>query len=144
MTKLFINCAIVAMVALSACSITQNTDLSCNLAHGYFVKNYVDSVPVCITNQRDFSAVFGTAAVMGPDGMPTKIDFENQFVVAVSLPETNIETEISLQSLKCKNNEIDITYGVSQGEKMTYSIRPLMMVVVDKKYQGEKVTAHAK
>ena len=32
-----------------------------------------------ITDARLFKEIFGAAAVMGPDGLPTKIDFENEY-----------------------------------------------------------------
>lgn len=77
------------------------------------------------------------AAVMGKDGMPTSINFENQYVIAVTLPETDTDTDINLVSLKkAANSDIILTYKVITGEKRSYTIVPVRLLIVDKKYDG--------
>ena len=77
------------------------------------------------------------AAVMGKDGMPTSIDFTKQYVIAVTLPETDTETDINLVSLKKDtNSDIILTYKVMTGEKRSYTIVPVRLLIVDKKYDG--------
>ena len=81
-------------------------------AKNYFVRNDIqNSVPVKFENEKDFKEYFGMAAVMGKDGMPTSIDFTKQYVIAVTLPETDTETDINLVSLKKDtNSDIILTY----------------------------------
>ena len=107
-------------------------------AKNYFVRNDIqNSVPVKLENEKDFKEYFGMAAVMGKDGMPTSIDFTKQYVIAVTLPETDTETDINLISLKKDiNSDIILTYKVITGEKRSYTIVPVRLLIVDKKYDG--------
>ena len=107
-------------------------------AKNYFVRNDIqNSVPVKFENEKDFKEYFGMAAVMGKDGMPTSIDFTKQYVIAVTLPETDTETDINLVRLKKDtNSDIILTYKVITGEKRSYTIVPLRLLIVDKKYDG--------
>lgn len=49
-----------------------------------------------ITTKKEFDAQFDMAAFMGKDGQPTPVNFKKQAVIAVVLPETDVETEIDL------------------------------------------------
>lgn len=42
-----------------------------------------------ITTQKEFDEQFGTAAYMGKGGLPTKVNFKRQAVLAIVLPLTN-------------------------------------------------------
>ena len=107
-------------------------------AKNYSVRNDIqNSVPVKFENEKDFKEYFGMAAVMGKDGMPTSIDFTKQYVIAVTLPETDTETDINLVSLKKDTtSDIILTYKVITGEKRSYTIVPVRLLIVDKKYDG--------
>ncbi len=107
-------------------------------AKNYFVRNDIqNSVPVKFESEKDFKEYFGMAAVMGKDGMPTSIDFTKQYVIAVTLPETDTETDINLVSLKKDtNSDIILTYKVITEEKRSYAIIPVRLLIVDKKYDG--------
>lgn len=121
----------------SSSSATSGEKVSYKVANRYFVKNNVDgAVPAKITTQQDFDKYFGAAAVMGKDGLPTAIDFSKEFVVAIALPETNRDTEIA--SAKIRNNcgTLNVYYRVKEGQAYSYSIRPLQLLVVSKKFDG--------
>lgn len=76
-------------------SATTAVDVPYKVANGYFVRNDVKKLPNGkISKQKDFEAAFGMAAVMGNDGRPTEIDFDNQYVIAVSKPVTDRFTEL--------------------------------------------------
>ena len=82
-------------------SATTAVDVPYKVANGYFVRNDVKKLPNGkISKQKDFEASFGMAAVMGNDGRPTEIDFNNQYVIAVSKPVTDRFTELEPVSLK--------------------------------------------
>ena len=82
-------------------SATTAVDVPYKVANGYFVRNDVKKLPNGkISKQKDFEASFGMAAVMGNDGRPTEIDFDNQYVIAVSKPVTDRFTELEPVSLK--------------------------------------------
>ncbi len=104
-------------------------------AENYFFKNdqEIPSSPK-ITTQEEFEQLFGMAALMGDDGKPTDIDFEKQFVLAVVLPPTDIETDIDPESVELKGDSLVYTYEVEIGEKLSYTIQPMSIIILDKKY----------
>ncbi len=128
---LFLSCM------LFAC--TSSNNIPYTEAANYFVRNDAgDNIPVKIENEVTFNSYFGMAAVMGENGMPTNIDFTKQFVIAITLPETDIDTEITPVGLqKADNNKITYTYEVKHGEKRSYTTRPMSIIIVDKKYNGD-------
>lgn len=80
---------------------TVKGDIPYTVAEHYFVRNDLSALPPeKIVSETDFNANFGMAATMGDNGMPTKIDFKHQYVISVTLPETNIHTEIIPVGLK--------------------------------------------
>lgn len=120
---------------------TALTDLTYTIAKNYFVKNDVKVLdnPEIETAEK-FNTIFGMAPTMENSGEPTKIDFKNQYVIAVVLPETSSETTIKPVSLqKNDKNEIVFTYKVSVGQKQTYTITPCIAIIVDKANDGKVV-----
>lgn len=106
------------------------------VADGYFVKNDAPSVPMGkITSQEEFFRFFGEAATMS--SRPTPVDFKKQFVIAVSQNETDTATTLTPMSLVRNNSSIAFTYNVQKGQKQSYSIQPLLLIVVNKKYEAD-------
>ena len=87
-----------------------------------------------IDSEEEFSALFGMAAVMGKDGMPTPVDFSKGFVIAVVKPVTDQFTELSPVSLQMSGGELVFTYSETTGERMTWSMQPLLLVKADRRY----------
>lgn len=120
---------------------SKQADIPFTLAERYFFKNNVKPLesPV-ITTDEEFEAFFGTAPVMGENGMPTVIDFAKQYVIAVVKPATDFST--SLEPVSLKRNEqgnIVFTYQVKKGEKQSYTIVPCLLILVDKTETGNVV-----
>lgn len=126
------------MIPLFFIACKSHNEIPFSEAKNYFVRNDIqNSVPVKFESEKDFKEYFGMAAVMGKDGMPTHIDFTKQYVIAVTLPETDTDTDINLVSLKKNtNSDIVLTYKVITGEKRSYTIVPMRLFIVDKKYDG--------
>ena len=104
-------------------------------AHNYFVRNDAPMpVPTKITTQEEFDSVFGMAAFMGADGQPTPIDFTAQFILPVVLPVTNTETQIVPLKVECRDNSLLYTYKIQTGEQLSFSIRPLSIIILDKQW----------
>lgn len=117
------------------------------VANNYFVNNNIgDTVPpVKVTSKEELEKYFGMATVMGKDGQPTPIDFSKQYVIAVARPVTNTLTVLKPKSLKrAKNGNVVFTYKVKTKGKQSYSIRPLLMIIVDKKYDAAVVLKEVK
>ena len=95
-----------------------------------------------ITNDKDFDKYFGLAAFMGKGGEPTRVDFANEFVLPIVLPETDCETDITAVSISGNTSVINLNYKVKVGEKRDFFIRPLMLLVVDKAYRDAQVVVN--
>jgi heat shock protein HslJ len=111
--------------------------------NGYFLKNTFieDHLPNAkITTQNEFDELFGAAAFMGKNGMPTSINFKQQYVIAITEKETYFNTTISPISLKKIANKILFEYRIIKGKQQSFTIRPLTMILVSKKYTGKVKT----
>jgi hypothetical protein len=150
--------AVVALLVLSSCGSTSKTASDGNatkengstsgegvnvpyiIAQRYFVRNDYNDGDLKnpkITSKELFNGLFGMATIMGPNGRPTDIDFEKQYVLAVIGQETNRSTSIDAVSLKQKDNIIEFRYKVVEGDTMGATIQPVLLIIVDKKYDGE-------
>jgi heat shock protein HslJ len=113
------------------------------IINGYFVKNTFtdDHFPQAkISTQKEFDEIFGAAAFMGKNGMPTSINFKQQYVIAITEKETDLNTTITPISLKKIANKILFEYRIITGKQQSYTIKPLTMILVNKKYTGKVET----
>ena len=117
-----------------------SNEVAFEVAKNYFFKNNqeIPSSPK-ITTSEEFGKLFGMATTMGNDGMPTEIDFTKQFVLAVVLPVTDYATEINPVKVTEKGDSLLYDFEVKKGEKQTYSIQPVSIIVLDKKYENKEV-----
>jgi hypothetical protein len=108
------------------------------VAQNYFVKNTVKAIEnPKIENEADFNFYFGAATTMGKNGKPTAIDFAKEFAIAVVLPKTDTATTIQpLALIQTKDQSLVFEYKVILGNKQSYTSRPFLLVVVDKKFDG--------
>lgn len=141
--KLILAATLMVALTLVGCKSTSLTtganDVPYIVADHYFIKNNLDSLPHgAITSAEEFYRVFGEATVMG--GLPTKINFNKQFAIIVCVPETNVQTSMAPVSLKKDASGLVFTYQVERGEKMSYTTQPMLLIFVDKKYEGNIVT----
>ena len=79
------------------------------------------------------------AAYMGKDGEPTRVDFDNEFVLPIVLPETDCETEIIDVALSGNASVINLDYKIKVGAKRDFFTRPIKLLVVDKAYRYAQV-----
>ena len=100
----------------------------------YFVRNDVDCSKqqrLIIDNKADFEKYFGMAAHMG--GMPTEVNWNKQFVIALVMPETKRATAIYPVAVKATDNDLLVfSYMVKKGDKMSHNMVPFTAVAVDK------------
>jgi hypothetical protein len=105
---------------------------------GYFVRNDVDPTQaesLKINSQEEFENIFGMAATMS--SRPSSIDFSRQFAIAVIGAPTDINTQYEVTDLIGKANIITLVYRTITGKKQSYTIRPFLLLTVDKKYDGD-------
>lgn len=109
-------------------------------ARNYFVSNQVHEVPSKIDNRADFEHYFGAAAYMGKNGVPTAIDFNRQYVIAVAPPAGRQTTVLKAKELKKENGLIVFTYWQQTDSiSRSFSSRSLLLIVVDKEHDGQVV-----
>lgn len=143
--------ALAALITLAACGKKQaatpasdgnveSSEVAFEVAKNYFFKNdqVIPEYPK-ITTEEEFNKLFGMATTMGKDGKPTAIDFTKQFVLATVLPETDFATEINPVKVEEKGDSLLYTYEVKSGEKQSFRIQPVSIVVLDKKYENKRV-----
>ena len=71
------------------------------------------------------------AAHMG--GLPTEVNWNKQFVIALVLPETKRATSIYPVNVKTTGNNILVfSYQVKKGDNMSHKMVPFIAVAVDK------------
>lgn len=134
-----------ALFALSSCKTlpadSATKSISYTIANRYFVKNNVEVLPQgAVTTAEDFRKYFGEAAAMGgKDALPTPIDFKKQFAIVVCVPETNRDTDIKPVALKKAGESLVFSYKIEQGQERSYTTLPMLLIFVDKKYEGKVV-----
>ena len=84
------------------------------------------------------------ATVMGKEGTPTKIDFDTQYVIAIIEKESDKSPQIIVNSLREANKSVVVDYSVKEGSKTSYTIRPLVILILSDKYEGDIVVSKQK
>ena len=129
---------------LTASCATGNHAVSFSEARNYFFRNDAkqptDLLIIC--SQAELEQYFGEAAFMGKGGDPIKIDFSKCFVVAKVLPVTNHSTNISLRRIeRIGDKHLTLVWHIAVNPTpQSYSMQPMKMVVLDKKYDGYRIS----
>ena len=120
----------------------ENNEVSYTIVKNYFFKSDLDKLPpdAKIVSEETFGSLFGMATTMGEGGKPTEIDFANQIVLAIVLPTTNYATEINPVKLEVQGDSLLYTFEIKKGEKQSFSIQPISIIAIDKKYENKEVT----
>ena len=137
---IFLKGIFLAAAMVLAFSCTSSEDVPYEVVKNNFFRNDAE-IPASplITTQEQFDSLFGAAAFMGKDGQPTHVDFDRQSVIAVVLPETDIETTLRPLSLTRSGGSLTFTYGKEENDKLSYTIRPVLLVATDKAEGAESV-----
>lgn len=121
--------------------VSEMKNIPFTVADKYFLKNTVkEIVNPKITTKEDFDSLFGAAAVMGSNGLPTIIDFTKKYVIVVTKPETDQDTRLTPISLQSnEKEELIFSYKIETGEKQSFQIKPCLIIIVDKDVTGNVV-----
>ena len=134
---------IASLIALASCKGTQEVPYTV-LDHYFFKNGQALPQDPKVDTAEDFMTYFGAAAVMGEGGRPTPIDWAHEFVIAVVYPVIDIATEIAPESLIREDGELVFTYTETVGEQQSWSMRPMLLIKVDRKYEGNAVRVDRK
>ena len=123
------------------------TEVPYTVLKNYFFRNdaQMPSNPK-IDTQEQFDSLFGMAPLMGPEGRPTPVDFERQFVISVVSPVTNRQTELYAEHLYAykdllgKSN-LYFWYSANRGtDTLSYTIQPILLIAVDRQHDAEHIS----
>ena len=125
---------------LSVISCRQSSVIPFEEVKNYFFRNgaNIPDNPIVDSSER-FQELVGAAAFMGNHGLPAAIDFDKEFVIAVVNPVTNCFTELVPESLHKEDNVLIFTYDETVGEEQSWSMQPVLLVKVDKRYRTDHV-----
>ncbi len=115
----------------------QSEAISYRTIRGYFFRTdrEVPETRYClIGNAAAFDSLFGAAAVMGPGGLPDSIDFSREFLLALTEEESRFDTQFIIDSLISRGDTLTATWHVQQGDSLTFSILPIQLLAVDRRY----------
>ena len=127
------NCSLFNKMNMAQNVYNAASPISFTCLDNYFVRNDVDCSKqqrLILDNKADFEGFFGMAATMG--GLPTDINWNKQYVVALILPETNRMTTITPVDVRQDGDKVVVCYKVDRGEKTTYTMVPFTAVALDK------------
>jgi len=127
--------ALIMCLVFAGCS--KSNKVEYKEAAGYFVRNDVAGGTIVekITSQEQFDKYFGMATTMSQQ--PTAIDFSKEFVAAIILPQSNQANEIKIDSLVHNGSKLNLYYSVSGGNNQNYEPRPLSILIIDRKHEGD-------
>lgn len=136
---------IIASAISISCSSTKpgdsvlNQEVPYKEAKNYFVKNSVDAAidTQKFENQKDFDQVFGMATTMSGSGKPTAIDFSKEFAVAQIEDPSTQKTELKPISIRKNANILEIKYKKISGGNQSYTSQPVMILIIDNKFNGD-------
>lgn len=123
---------------------TSQEKVSFTLGENYFINNTYkhDQIQeLKIDNQEDFDVIFGTAARMGEGGLPTSIDFNSHYVLAVIGLPSQSQVRYTAQDLIKANQALEFHYQITQGEQQSFVTHPYLIAIVDNANQ-EPVSFH--
>ncbi len=139
MKKLIYTLMFVVAVLVQSCK--NNDEVPFTIAQNYAVRSNVEAVDQPVINTRaEFDSIFQTAAVEDENAKPTPIDWEKQFVIAVVLEGTNEYVEVEPTELVKTEQGLILRYKQKNGDKVANTMRPCLILVVDKKYQTRIVS----
>jgi hypothetical protein len=102
--------------------------------NNYFVRNDAPKygLTAAISTQDHFNSLFGMAAFMGPKGMPSAIDFDNEAVLAVTTRPLNQSCTLAVKDVIKDGNTLLFRFTETLGEPLTYTIRPCLLIAIPK------------
>lgn len=77
------------------------------------------------------------ATTMGENGKPTPVDFSKEFVIAQIEDPSNQSVELKPVSIRKNANILEVKYRKLVGENQSYTNQTAMILIIDKKYEGD-------
>lgn len=130
---------LLAMIGFS--SFAQTHQVTLTALDNYFFKRSaqpVTSVLVKVINHdKYFNDNFGIAKTA--TNQVIKPDFSKQRVLAVIMPATSSKTTVSISKAEKTGSTLNLYFTVQSGEKMSYTIQPVALSVIDRDKSVKRV-----
>jgi len=130
---------LLGLTLVFSCAEQKSSAIPYSEAQNYFLKNDAKESGndfIKVESKEDFDKLFGAAARMGENGMPTNIDFSKDYVIVLMTKPTTKTTDIVVKDITKDKDNVLITYSVSEGAENSYTIKPVKILVVSKEYDG--------
>lgn len=125
---------LLAAVSLCACKKTPETISVPFEKMDYYFAAVEASVARKIVDQDTFDNLFGVAFTMGMQ--VETLDFGKEFVIGIINPPTDEKTTLTPVSLVKTGDGLVFTYSEQIGEKMGSTMKPSLVIRVDKQYDA--------
>lgn len=117
------------------CSTMKPNTVLYTVAQNYFVKNNVSDKNVFkIVSQADLDNYYGIARTMSDKSIPTAVDFNKSFAIAVVAPTSDIIKDLHIDYLRKGKDSLYLQYTIEKGEKRSFSTKATKLLIVDKQY----------
>lgn len=115
----------------------QDTEIPYRIANNFFLKrnaNIKEFKGAMIKTQKEFDKYFEKSAIGKDD-----IDFSTHNTIVVVGKKSKKNSTIYLNYLKFRGPKIELSYNFEEGDKQKKKDQSVLILVVDKKYQGDIV-----
>lgn len=115
----------------------QNTEIPYRIANNFFLKrnaNIKEFKGTKIKSQKEFDKYFRKSTADDTD-----IDFSTQYAIVVVGKKSKRIGTIDMNYLKVRGSKIELSYDYEKGDKQKNKNQSTLILVVDKKYQGDLV-----
>lgn len=109
------------------------SEIPYDIANDYTLKENINLNKLAdykITTQKEFDKYFQA----GTNAIP--IDFSEKYAIAVVGKKSKRSSFYNVNYLKIKGSGLEISYDLEEGEKQELSKQATLIILVDKKYQG--------
>lgn len=115
----------------------QDSEIPYRVANNFYLKENANIGSLKgnkIKTQQEFDKYFENSSDGGPG-----IDFSTHYAIVVVGKESNRISSVDMNYLKFKGSKIELSYDYEKDEKLDNKERQILILAVDKKYQGDIV-----
>lgn len=118
---------------------SETVQIPFTIAENYFIKSKENApTQYIIQSEDEMNEILGMATTMGPNGRPSEINFDKQFVIVVTEAASSHSIELKPVSLlSSPDGKLVFSYRVHKGEELSYISQPLLAIIVSKDNTGK-------
>lgn len=133
--------SLTAMLMMSSCAskkVVYGGNVPYKLAYGYYPKTDSCMNVKKITTEAEFNKYF--SKIIFEDSTP--IDFNKEFVAAIVYPQIKKEVYVDVTSVNDnESGTLQVGTNLIFKDKKAFTHQPMQLIVLDKKYETQKIEA---